>query len=52
MREKQKILYQVFTRKTKDGSMHTILNLKHLNKYVKSNHFKMERILDGLTLSN
>ena len=36
----------VFTRKKKDGSFRTILNLKCLNKFVKNKNFKMESLQD------
>ena len=34
----------VFTRIKKDGSHRMILNLKHLNQYISSPHFKMDSI--------
>ena len=39
-REPQDFISTVVTRKKKDGSMHIILNLKQLSKYVKYRCFK------------
>ena len=36
----------VFTRRKKDGTFRTILNLKYLNEFVQYQHFKMESFLD------
>ena len=38
----------VFTRRKKDGTFRTILNLKYLNEFVQYQHFKMESFLDVL----
>ena len=45
MWQKREILF-VFTRKKKGGGVHTILNLKQLNKHVTYQHFKMESLPD------
>ena len=45
-REKGDFISTVFTRRKKDGSMRTILNLKQLNKHVTYQHFKMEFLSD------
>ena len=43
-------LSNVFLRPKKDGSHRLILNLKHLNKSVEYNHFKMDTIKTALSL--
>lgn len=40
----------IFLRKKPDGSFRTILNLKHLNKFVEKIHFKMETLRSTLRL--
>ena len=40
-REANDFFSTVFTRKKKDGSSRTILNLKYLNEFVRYRHFKM-----------
>ena len=40
----------LFTRKKKDGTFRTILNLKPLNKYCSTSHFKMENIHNVFSL--
>ena len=44
---RKRILYRPYSQgKTKNGNMHTILNLKYLSKHVKYNHFQMELLSD------
>ena len=45
-REKDDFTSTVFSRRKKDGGMHTILNLKQLNKHVTYQYFKMESLSD------
>lgn len=40
----------IFLRKKQDGSFRTILNLKHLNRFVEKIHFKMETLRSTLKL--
>ena len=40
----------IFTRPKKSGGLRTIINLKHLNRYLKKVHFKMEHIMTILPL--
>ena len=45
-REPNDFVSTVFTREKKDGSSRTILNLKHLNEFVRYRHFKMVSLSD------
>ena len=45
-REKGEFISTVFTRRIRDGDLHTILNLKQLNKHVTYQHLKMESLSD------
>lgn len=40
----------IFMRQKKDGSVRVILNLKRLNEYVKSDHFKMDTLKSAVKL--
>ena len=46
-REEGDFISSEFTSKKKYCNMHTILNLKYINKYVKWNHFKIEWFAGG-----
>ena len=45
-REPNDFVSTVFTRKKKDDSSRTILNLKYLNEFVRYGHFKMDSLTD------
>ena len=49
-RELYDFISTVFTRTNEDGIIRTILNLKHLNKFVKYHHFEMESLLDAFKI--
>ena len=44
--EQDNFISTVFTRKKKDGTFRTILNIKYLNEFVEYRHLKMESLED------
>ena len=45
-KEEDYFISTLFIREKKDGTFHTILNLKYLNEFVEYKHFKMESLED------
>ena len=45
-KEEDDFISTVFTRQKKDGTFHTILNLKYLNEFVEYKNFKMKSLED------